>query len=239
MKVTFNGYDLTSAFIVGNLVRQKLLRTHNLIEVAGRDGQIFGGSSLDPIEITMTLTYIDNNPQTKSEGMRILAGMLNVDEPKQLAFEEDGGLYYMAIPNGGDIARYVGAEQIEITFTCPDPAMYGETKTITVPSGGTVTFEVGGTTYTKPTFTANATRDSSSQLWGLRLDNSDYIQIATGSASAVSVVCDCEKRTLKVGNTQTLPTLTSDWFVLTPATHTLKNDVGTGAATVVFTERWL
>lgn len=237
--VTFNGYDLTQNFVVSNLSRPLLVRTPQTIEVPGRDGQLYTATYLDPIEITMELATLSNDEQEISNAFRTLALALNVSEPSQLAISDDDGKYYLAIPYGAEIERWIGAQKVPITFYCPDPAMYGETKTVTVPSGGAVTFDVGGNTYTYPSFTASATRDSTSLLWSVRLDGGDFIQVATGSTSAVSVECDCKKRTLKVGNTQTLPTLTSDWFVLAPGTHVLQNDVGTGAATFTYTERWL
>jgi hypothetical protein len=116
---------------------------------------------------------------------------------------------------------------------------YGAARTVTVPSGGSVEFNVGGTYKTMPRITANAARDSSSLVWGLRLDGGDFVHVATGSNAVKSVLIDCAERICTVAGAVALPTLDSDWLELEPGTHTLAMDNGTGAATVVFTERWL
>ena len=147
---------------------------------------------------------------------------------------------YKAIPNGSmPIDSFTNADSVVVSFRLLEAAAYGDTVTKTVPSGGSLTFTVDGTYPTKPTITANAARDGSSQVWGLRLDNGDFLHVATGSESARDVVLDCENRTLTVQGAVALPTLDSDWFELAPGTHTLTMDKGTGAATVTYKERWL
>ena len=111
--------------------------------------------------------------------------------------------------------------------------------TLTVPSGGSISFNVGGTYRARPRITASAVRDSSSQVWGLKLDNADFVHVVTGSASARSVDIDCDGRTCIVNSSTSMITLDSDWLELAPGTHTLVMDKGTGAATVKYRERWL
>lgn len=237
-KVTFNGYELTGKFIVSDLQRVFMQRSAHSIEVDGRDGAIYTNTTLDPIEITMTATYAGAHGEI-SDAFRELAAALNVQEEKPFAISDDGGKYYLAIPSGGSMERWIGAEQAELTFSVFDPRMYGETKTVTVPSGGQLEFQVSGNVYTYPTIEASATRDSSTNQWRLRLDSADYLAIDTGSGAARKIVADCEHRTLTVAGAAALPTLSSDWLVFTPGKHTIINDLGSGAATITYTERWL
>ena len=115
--------------------------------------------------------------------------------------------------------------------------MYGDTHTVTVPSAGSVSFIVKGSYPTAPTIHAQSANVSSSTVWGLRLDETDFIHVQLSEASEVAI--DCDKRTCLVGSDVKLPTLDSDWIHLTNGHHTLRNDQGTGACTVTWTERWL
>lgn len=236
--VTFGGYELTEHFIVSDLVRSYLPRSSSMVKVDGRDGELFRSVSLDRLEISMTATYI-GDPESRSDALRELARHLNTYEPTRLEISDDGGKYYLAIASGGSVERFIGAETVELVFEAPDPAMYGDTHTFPIPSGGVVHFEIGGNTWTHPVIEAEAVRDPDSLVWGVRLDDKDYIQVETGSAEARDIVCDCEKRTLTIDRSPALPTLTSDWLRFTPGVHKLENDNGTGSATVTFTERWL
>ena len=129
-----------------------------------------------------------------------------------------------------------------MTFIAIEPAAYGETRTATVPSGGSVTITVNGTYPTRPTFYASAAvRDSSSSVWGIRHGGGNYIHIPTGSGASRRVDIDCAKRvaTITASRTVVLPTLDSDWIELNPGQNTLSNDKGTGACTGTWVERWL
>ena len=126
-----------------------------------------------------------------------------------------------------------------MTFTLVDPVAYGDTQTAALPSGGSVSINVNGTA---PTYlnvvAASAVRNISAQVWGVKVDNADFIHVATGSSSSRKVEIYSEERICKVANALTLPTLDSDWIKLNPGTHTIAMDYGTGAATLSWVERW-
>ena len=198
------------------------------------------GGQLDGGKITVPLTTVDKDLQERREALSSLYKILDVDEPKMLVLAEMPDLAFKAIPqNAVKERRYIDGDTVTVTFQLVEAAAYGDTVTKTVPSGGSLTFTVDGTYPTKPRITASATRDGSSQVWGLKLDNGDFLHVATGSASARNVVLDCENRTLTVQGDVALPTLDSDWFELSPGEHTIAMDKGTGAATVTYIERWL
>ena len=132
----------------------------------------------------------------------------------------------------------INGEIAQLTFTVTNPIAYGRERTITVPSGGSVIFIVDGTAPTRPRIAASATRSASSQVWGLRLDEGDYLHVETGVSSACAVAIDCEERTLRINNNPAIPTLDSDWLELSPGEHTIRMDNGVGAATITYYERW-
>ena len=239
-RVTFDGSDLTALARVSDLRTSVLARDVRCEDVPGRDGSVFTGATLRPRTITLTLTLVGVGMEQRRERARELARILNVDGPRALCLSVDGGRYYMAVPSTDDVARIrPTADSFDVEFTVPDPVARGEERTLTVPSGGSVTFDVGGTYPTRPRIAAAAAANGSGGFWRLRLEDGSYLlaTIPSGVASA-PVVADCEARTLRVNNFVALLVPDADWLVLEPGTHTLEM-TGTGAATVTFEERWL
>ena len=236
----FDGHDLNSLFVVSRPTFETFAPNRSFQDVLGRDGTVYMGGSLIGGNISVKLSVIRKTPAQRREDLSTLFMWLDVDEPKWLVMDDQPGISYKAIPSGDmPIDSFTNADSVVVNFRLLEAAAYGDTVTVTVPSGGSLTFTVDGTYPTKPTITANAARDGSSQVWGLKLDNGAFLHVATGSASARDVVLDCENRTLTIQGAVALPTLDSDWFELAPGTHTLTMDKGTGAATVTYKERWL
>ena len=238
--VTFDGHELTRLFAVSNLQNSLLPRTLNTVDVPGRDGSLFLGVSLAVRTIKLTLTVRDRTPSGLQAASRALAAILNVSEPKPLSMSIDGGLYYMAIPNAqADGTRYRNAVTYDVEFLCADPVAYGTERTITVPSGGSVTFEVDGTYPTAPQVSVSAAKNGSGGYWRLTLDSDEYL-VATipSGVTTAPVEIDCAARTLKVNGNIALLQPEADWLVLEPGEHTLSM-TGTGQAMVIYVERWL
>lgn len=237
--VAFNGVELTGKYKV-LVIRGLPPMQVEAEEVPGFDGYVVKGAKRMPPEITLRFVMGPTPNYRMMERIRELSALLDVREPKRLEFGEDGGLWCMAMPNGSiEWARHVSSGSVDVPFLVTETAMYGKTRTVTVPSGSSVEFMVGGTYPTKPEIAANAVRDASSTVWGVRLDEGDFIHVATGTGSAAQVSVDCGKRTCKVAGATNLPTLDSDWLEFSPGKHTLRMDNGTGAATVTWIERWL
>lgn len=236
--VTFDGVDLTALGFVGEYRAPLLPREIYREQVAGRDGDVFLGARYSAKTITLRLTVRAQDPAERQRAVRVLAAVLAVDEPKPLVLSIDGGLYHRAIPtSNGDGTRYLNHTSFDVDFEVLDPAAYGETRTVTVPSGGSVTFEVGGTYQTMPIVVATqAKNDASAGRWKLILDGGDYL--IANVASAARLEADCYARTLKVAGATRVLELDGDWLVLTPGTHELVM-TGTGAATVTYPERWI
>jgi predicted phage tail component-like protein len=239
-QVTFDGWELTSLFAVSDLQAPLLPRTLDSMAVPGHDGSLLAGVRLAPRSIKLRLTVLDKTIEGRQAASRMLASILAVSEPKPLALSIDEGLWYLAMPNAkAEGGRYRNAITYDVEFVANDPVAYGAQKVVTVPSGGSVAFNVGGTYHTMPLVSAPAAANGTGGFWRLRLDDGSYL-IATvpGGVSTASVVADCERRTLKVGGATALLVPAADWLVLEPGERTLQM-TGTGAATVTYYERWV
>lgn len=237
--ILFDGHDLETLFVCGDPVININNSAPSYQDSESRNGAVVIGKRWDVSTVTFSIG-VTGDAHTRREKLSTLASWLDVDEPKKLVIPDTPDWYYLAIPDGGvELTRGIGGEIGQLNFTIVEPAAYGEEKTATVPSGGSASITVGGTFPTRPTIAASAVRNSSSLVWGVRLDEGDYIHIPTGSALARTVAVDCDARTSTVQGSVVLPTLDSDWLELAPGTHTLRMDNGTGAATVKWRERWL
>lgn len=238
MALTFDGHDLTTLANCGDPRFSFAPFDPKAETVEGADGSKVLGGRVGAGSVTIAMAVF-GTAQQRREKLSTLASWLDVDEPKRLVMP-DTSWYYMAVPSGGfEVDANINPYMFDMEFMLADPIAYGEQRTATVPSGGSVNITVGGTAETYPTVTASAAvRNSSSQVWGIRLDEGGFVHVATGSSSARSVSLDCGARTCKVAGVTSLPTLDSDWLVLSPGTHTLRMDAGTGAATVTWRERW-
>ena len=239
MAVTFDGHDLTELFLVTDVSRPwPSLSASTTDNPAG--GSFLAGLRREAAEVSMTL-YAFGSTSERREAARALASWLDVDGPRELAFGDDGGLCYMAVPSGTDAPKsYMDAESVSVTFLVPEPVMLGDRMAATVPSGVTASVGVGGTAPARPLIGASAAvRDQSTGLWGVRdAASGDFVRVALPTASPSAVTIDCEARTATVNGQSALVTLDSDWLELAPGAHALAVD-GTGAATLTWRERWL
>ena len=237
--VTFDGHDLTELFLVTDVSRPWPSLSANVADnPAG--GSFLTGLRQDAAEVSMTL-YAFGSTYERREAARALASWLAVDGPRELAFGDDGGLCYMAVPDGtADSERLYWQEAVTVSFIVPEPVMLGDRMAATVPSGATASVGVGGTAPARPLIGASAAvRNPSTGLWGVRdTASGSFVRVALPTASPSAVTIDCERRTATVNGESALVTLDSDWLELAPGAHALAVD-GTGAATLTWRERWL
>ena len=237
--VSFDGHDLTALFTVDHKLTRGLPAWEpSLVDVPARVGSIYGGTRAVPLEITMRLCPRALDRDERHEDFRTLASWLAVTEPKQLVLGDEGGRYRMAIPTGtAEIEPYLDADVVEVTLTCPDPRLYGESKTTTVgTSAKSVT--IGGTAQTALTVTVTATPNSSGNWTLTNVTTGEYMLVKLTTGSSHSVVIDCASRTVTVDNSVVMLTPESDWLVLDPATYSLRVTAGSGTATVAWREMW-
>ena len=149
--VYFNNRTLTYDFYASDLRIEGMPVNIGQLAVPGKDGALFTGSRLEPKHIRVTLTNRATSMADRRDNMSWLMGVLDVDEPKKLSLGIDGSttFYYLAIPTTvGDIGIFRRHMSVEVDFLALDPVMYGEQVTKTIPSGGSLTFTVGGKTLT-------------------------------------------------------------------------------------------
>lgn len=238
----FNGHDMTEHLDVVSFGVSALPKaTPITMEVGGRDGVVYLGSRLEPYVVTVEARLATDSidPAEIQRRWALVASLLRTREPAPLSISP--GIYRMAVLHEETPLEFFSySATASLQFYCPDPVAFGDERTVSVPSGGSATFTVGGTHPTFPTIAASAAvRNATSHGWRVRLDDGDFVQVDTGTSNAAAVSIDCAKRTCRVGSTYVLPTLTSDWLELAPGEHTIRNDLGTGACTVTFRERWL
>ena len=238
--VIFDGHRLNDRFYVGECDIALPAFSPRVEDQEMMDGSRVRGMRLGSPEIAIQLTTRPVNGEAPRDALSDLMAWLHVDGPRKLSLSGDRGLWRMCVPNGAPaIEDLKWQDRLTIRFVQVEPALYGSKRKVNVPSGGTVQFVVGGDYKTKPTISSNAVyRNSSSQQWGVRLDEGDMMRVKVPVASASTVVMDCDARTCKVNGATTTITLTSDWFELEPGAHAIRNDQGTGACTVSWYERW-
>ena len=238
-KVSYTGYVLSDFLQVISVEKPGASRVNNTKQVSGMDGTLPMGSTLSPVTIPVTFLLSEMDMMERRERIRELYYMIRSREPARLEFASDCGLYYMAVPDGEvPIQDHVRAGKVVVSFRADSPMLYGAERSVTVPSGGSAQIMVGGTYPTEPTVVGSLTGDSTAgNVWGLRVDGGSYFHVQLGSGQR-EVVADCERCVVTVDGTVTLPTLDSDWLRLDVGPHTLTNDVGSGACTVTWRERW-
>lgn len=240
-EVTFNNVVLSDFLEVAGVIRPFVGRNNSTREVSGARGVRLTGSTMMPATITVRLVMGNMDATARREAVRDLAFALHTDEPQKLFISSDNGLYYMAILDGeSPFTEHVRSGIVEVNFVSEDPALYGKEHSVVVPSGGNVSFFVDGTCPTRPTIRSTTAKGaSSSYLWGVRLDDGDYLRMVTGSTLDKTVEIDCEARVGKLSGSPKLPVLGSDWFELQPGFHVVANDVGSGASTLTWQDRWI
>jgi hypothetical protein len=196
---------------------------------------------MEPSLLSFTLVFRGSSPTERQAFVRELASVLMVKEPVRVAFSSDNGLYYEAVTEGAlDFASFIEGGALTVNMHALSAALYGVERSVTVPSGGSATLMVGGSYPTNPTITASAALvNSSTGLWGVRLDAGDFLRVAATKNANHAVSFDCETRVTQVDGATKIPTLDSDWLALTPGIHTIANDAGTGACVVSWRERWV
>lgn len=243
MSLTYDGFDLTR-YVIVKLERPvgPSLRIKSE-QVSGRDGEIPVSIELDTLQVTAHCTLRRKYYyQWERVRMELAAAFTKLGE-RVLTLPDEPGLYRMATASLTDNVQTPLEPPVEfsVEFVCHNPIAYGNEHSVTIPSGGSVEFEVGGML---PVININMTaaaavRNSSSGVWGVRFDEGDFMHVALSSGSSRKIEIDCEKRTVRVANATDMITLDSSWPKLEPGTHVARMDQGTGTATLTWIERYL
>ena len=242
MSLTYDGFDLTRyAFVrverpVGPSLRIESER------IAGRDGEVPTSFELDKLQIVARCTLRKKYfHQWERVRMELAAAFSKLGE-RVLTLPDEPGMYRMATASLNDSVKTPPTPPVEfsVEFTCHDPVAYGIEHSVTVPSGGSVTFEVGGMQPVGVRLAASsAVRNGSSGLWGVRFDEGAFLHVSLSSSTARAVTIDGVSRAVLIANAVDMVTLDSTWPKLSPGSHVARMDQGTGAATLSWIERYL
>ncbi len=241
--VTFDGHSLSGMCHISNVQRPVPQRKATTMSVPGRDGSVLTGVSLQPLEVTMQLNFLQQDPADRMDAIEEVLAWLDVDEPKALAFSDQPG-HYMAVPTTASnvTKRLTSTSVAAVKFYCPDPVRFGDSQSANVDSGTTTTIQVGGNfPTTLDISTMVAKKDSTTGLWEVTLDGS--VSTATASianTSSHAVVFDATNHLHTLDGAVKVVTLDSDWMEgIAPGSHTIGVTSGTGGFTVSWIERWL
>lgn len=239
-EVVFNGIRLSDYFDVINVDRPNAGVVSTTQAVSGRDGAVLVGSVMGTVTIAVTIMLRETGVEGRRARMREVQALLHTDEPRPIEFGGDEGLYYMVKLDGdAPLVEHVRSGLLTVNFTAFDPVMYGRMRSVTVPSGGVAHIRVDGSHFTYPRIVGDVYgANQTGNLWGIRLDDGDNMRIPMGGTSQKHLEIDCGDRVCMVGTSLVLPTMQSDWLRFEVGTHKLENDVGTGACTVTWYERW-
>lgn len=122
----YNGFDF-SPYFVDEDIREPILPSmkHDVREVPGADGGVFGGITFGTRSIEVDIRIIRENRQALNELLPFIAAKLNGSKPSRLYTRLHSGEYYMAMLSDiGDIEKWYGTGSTTLTFTAYDPARY-------------------------------------------------------------------------------------------------------------------
>lgn len=235
LPIIYNGSELTRHFKV-NYEWDALPPFSVDTEDVG-DGGIFTGMRLKARRVPVMLKLDVSSMAEVQPAIDWLASVLYVREPVDVVFPHAPDRTYKGMWSGSstlDRLRQTGKLTGEIVM--PNPVGYGEEKTVSV--SGTKEVEVGGTYLASYTVSASSAKRDSNGVWGLVMDNRASLLFALPTTASTAVQTGWPGRASKVAGATAIPTVQSDWLMLSPGTHSLSL-VGTGAATLKYREGWL
>lgn len=238
--VTFDGHRLNDLFFVGEVAAGLPEWSPTVVDRSG-NGATVTGTRTGTAQVSVRLVAKPVAGKHPRESIAKLLAWLDVDGPKWLTLSDDDGLKRLVIPTGSptvDDTEY--NDNIVVAFEQVEPCLFGASRSASLASASSASLTVGGTHPTRPTITAAAAiRDSTTGLWGVSFDNDAYVlRVPLPTALQTAVSIDCDSRAVLVDGEVSNITLESDWPELAAGTHTVAMDLGTGAASLAWVERW-
>lgn len=242
--IKFDGHDFSS-FSTAEVV---LPAAHGLsvdaAEVPGRAGAVLLSARIPPKTLRVRL-FLDLAEDEDAEGLSALrheaAAWLASDAGCDLELPGEPGLVYRnAVCTGADAWDALFEDgSCELAFTAFDPVAWGQGQEV-VPAGGGagLSFVVGGTYRTLPTFVMEAAAGD-----GVTVEDDDtgaHVEVERAFLGGEEVIIDCGAGRSWVDGeaADSDVTLDSDFFWLEPGPHEL-SFTGCADFTANFTERWL
>jgi len=234
--VTFDGHLLNSLFFIGALdIGYPTFEPND--SQAGRGAVVGGTHVAGP---THAITLVAKPAHDARSSITTLLEWLDVDVPCPLVISNEGKTRYV-IPTGNVTSDPDSPDTVTFELSQPDPLCYGETRVLTIPAAGTVSFATEHPMCDLKLETEGAVRRASDSRYGFSFDNGDFeLYVALPRAASMPVVIDCARGTATADGSPTLITFDSDWPELGAGNHTITMDAsgtGAGTATLTITER--
>lgn len=232
---SFSGNDIGLCMSVSSVTRN-VISERNLEQttVSGMNGALVKDSGLSPLEITVTGNLWAQKIEEVTRTRRLISAMLMTSEPAKLVLPDERDKYYLAIYQGGaELSRNAHRPSVELTFLCPDPVAFGQSRTQTVTTTQTVV-NTGGTYKSYPIVTAKPPSGSSWRI--TNVSTGDFVLVYATFTGSQTLVLDMEKQRCTINGSDKAVDITSDFFAIE---GTQKLQVSGGSATLAWNERWL
>jgi predicted phage tail component-like protein len=240
--ITIDGTVLNTQFRISEIKRPFPPFNAQSVEIDGRDGSVLKGVSLGTRSVSFRLWSFSQDHNYMYTQFQMLLELLVTSFEHQLIFSDELGLVRtVTLVSELDFDEYVERGSILLEFVMYDQLREyeGQSMTISVPSGGSAQFVAQHSNPHILVTAQAAQRDASTEMWSLTFDEGDYVRLKLPTALATTVSIDCKERRVLVGGEVSMLTLESDWPRLAAGTHTVRMDLGTGAATISIRERCL
>ena len=128
----FNGHDLTDYLVVNNIVRsimapQKVVS----LDIPNKIGSLFVRKEIQNIILAVEITILGNSRENLLENIRLVAEILNEDEPKTIELYDELNIKYVGMLDGTtDLNVVHGIGNARLTFIC-ESFKYGLLKSTT------------------------------------------------------------------------------------------------------------
>ena len=233
----FGGVYLTQYFRIKDIRKSLLPRIKNTItSTPGRLGARLKKTNLEEGYIYVDIRIKELSKERLNELKRYLASILFTTELKKLILPDESGVYYMAKLDGvTEVDRVTTWGDTTLTFLCPNPIAYGESKTFNLTES--TTLRNLGTYETAGTITAEIV-ENINHVEVINQNTGEFIYIGHDFVEGDIVKINFEEEMICKNDYSIMPSLhlESDFFKLPVGEFRITSNVN---ATLEFNERWL
>lgn len=210
---------------------------NNYLDIDGRNGSYFAGSTLDKKVITVPVNIVATSDLDLRNKARAIGGWLYTTEEVAFSFDDEPNLVYTGKVEEASLEEVLRFGSGTLKFVCGKPTADGLAKSVTVTSG--TAFTVGGTAPAFPTFTVSFT--ASATEWKVTNADGKYIRVVDNFVAGDTLVIDCSTGKITINGTVSMPTLDiqSRFFSLKVGSNTLTiTPTAVSTCTADYKEQW-
>lgn len=236
--LTFNGGNSSDYGLnVVSIERNFLPPVKNTyLDVEGRNGSYFAGSTLDKKAINVQVNIVATSESDLRNKARQIGAWLYTLAEVPFSFNDEPDLIYTGKVDSTSLEEVLRFGSGTLTFVCGKPTADGLAKTVNVPDNASIT--VGGTAPTLPTFTVSFTATASE--WKIAKGDK-YLRVVSNFVAGDTLVVDCSTGKVTINGTVQMQTLdiNSRFFVLDVGANTLTvTPTAVATCTADYKEQW-